>query len=502
MAKQKRARRTLKMTCASLMLSFLLALAACSGPATATISPSASAVAQPGATPATTHIPAPTPSNSPTTTVRPPTAASSTAAVPIPPSTVNATDWTTYHRDNLRTGYLPEMPDPGQLNVAWNTVLDGAVYAEPLVVGGHVLVATEMNTVYSLDAHSGQIEWHTNLGQAVTSDALPCGNISPLGITGTPVYDPATGLIFVVAEVSGPSHILAGLDVHTGEVRVRRSADPDGMDPVVNQQRAALLLSQNMIYVGYGGLYGDCGDYHGWVVASRTDGSGPLLAYQVPTEREGGIWAAPGPAMDATDQLYVSVGNGSAGQGDAWDYSDSVLRLSPALQLEDGFAPEQWPEDNARDADLGSLGPVLLPNGLVFIAGKSGTGYLLRADALGGVGGQLLSKPVCHAYGGAAVVGSSIFVPCNEGVQQIQITAGPNMTLGWRASETSGSPVVGGKTVYSIDPQGILYALDIQTGQVRAAVQVPTTSRFATPTLFGNQVFIGTMTGVVAVNAS
>ena len=147
--------------------------------------------------------------------------------------------------------------------------------------------------------------------------------------------------------------------------------------------------------------------------------------------------------------------------------------------------PRQWPK-----------------NGLVFIAGKSGMGYLLHADALGGVGGQLLSKPVCHAYGGAAVVGSSIFVPCNEGVQQIQITAGTSMTLGWRASETSGSPVVGGQTVYSIDPQGNLYALGIQMGQVRAAVQVPATSRFATPTLFGNQVFIGTLTGVVAVNAS
>ena len=500
MAKQKRARPTLKLPCASLMLAFLLSLAACSGQATGQISPTASTVTQPRASPATTHIPAPTPSNIPTATVLPPTAASSTAT--ITPSTLNATDWTTYHRDNLRTGYLPNMPDPQRLSVAWNTMLDGAVYAEPLVVGGHVLVATEMNSVYSLDARSGQIEWHTNLGQAVSSDALPCGNISPLGITSTPVYDPATGLIFVVAEVSGPSHILAGLDVHTGEVRVRRSADPDGMDPVVNQQRAALMLSQNMIYVGYGGLYGDCGNYHGWVVASRTDGSGPLLAYQVPTEREGGIWAASGPAMDAAGQLYVSVGNGSAVQGDDWDYSDSVLRLSPALQLEDGFAPEQWPEDNAADADLGSLGPVLLPNGLVFIAGKSGTGYLLHADALGGVGGQLLSKPVCHAYGGAAVVGSSIFVPCNEGVQQIQITSGTSMTLGWRASETSGSPVVGGKTVYSIDPQGTLYALGIKAGKVHAAVQVPATSRFATPTLFGNQVFIGTLTGVVAVNAS
>ncbi|MGH2514514.1 MAG: hypothetical protein ACRDHP_02565, partial [Ktedonobacterales bacterium] len=166
------------------------------------------------------------------------------------------------------------------------------------------------------------------------------------------------------------------------------------------------------MYVAFGGLDGDCGNYHGLVVASRTDGSGPLLTYQVPTAREGGIWATPGPVVDAQGNLYVAVGNGAA-TGGSWDHTDSILRLSPMLRLEDSFAPESWPSDNAADADLGSMGSVLLPNGLLYADGKSGRGYLLAANHLGGVGGQLQTLTVCSAYGGAAVSGQTMYIPCS-----------------------------------------------------------------------------------------
>ncbi len=434
---------------------------------------------------------------------RPAATAAARAATPgaaaAPASVPAASDWTTYHRDSARTGYVPEMPDPKELAIAWKTQMDGAVYAEPLVVGGHVIVATEGNSVYSLNPQTGEIEWHTNIGNPVSRTQLPCGNINPLGITGTPVYDPATGLVFAVAELVGPAHVLVGVDVRTGEVKVRQSADIAGMEPAPHQQRAALVLSQGMVYVAYGGLFGDCGNYKGRVLAFRTNGNGPVATFEVPTPREGGIWAPPGPAVDARGRLYVSVGNG-AETGGNWDRSDSVLRLSPNLQLEDGFAPTTWPQDNRRDADLGSLSPVLLPEGLIFIAGKSGTGYLVRADALGGVGGQLLEQPVCNAYGGAAVVGSTIFVPCNQGLQQIQVGPGPTLKLGWR-SQAPGSPVVGGHTVYNLDRTGNLYAVNADTGQVRTQVTVGETSRFATPTLYQDHIFVGTMNSVVAVTA-
>ena len=435
---------------------------------------------------ASTSVPA-------TATVARPTKAAATRTA------TNPGDWTMYHYDNARTGYVPDVPDPTHLAVAWNTPLDGSVYAEPLVVGGHVIVATEGDSVYSLDAQTGKIVWQTKLGQPATRAELPCGDISPLGITGTPVYDPATGLVFLVAEVTGPAHILVGIDAATGQVRVERSADLPGMEPASHQQRAALALGEGMVYAAYGGLYGDCGNYHGTVIGSRTDGSGPFLAYRVPTQREGGIWAPPGPVIDSVGNLFVSVGNGSAVTG-TWDHSDSVLRLSPTLQLEDGFAPDQWPRDNATDADLGSLGPVLLPGGYVFIMGKAGIGYVLHANALGGVGGQVTSSAVCHAYGGAAVVGSTVFVPCTEGMQQLQVGANGSVTVGWRAPGIPGSPVVGGHTVYVLDRSGTLYALDAASGQVRAKVSVGEVTRFSTPTLSEGHLFIGTTTGVVAVN--
>ncbi len=419
-------------------------------------------------------------------------------ATGAPNAPLSLSDWTMYHHDATRTGYLPDFPDPRQLSVVWNTRLDGAVYAEPLVVGTHVIVATEGDSIYSLDASTGQIEWRTNVGTPVPHSDLPCGNIDPLGITGTPVYDPASGLIFAVAEVTGPSHVLVGIDALSGVVRLRRPADPQGMEPVAHQQRAALALFRGLVYIAYGGLFGDCGNYHGWVVASRTDGSGPLMAYQVPTGREGGIWAPPGPAIDAAGHIFVSVGNGSETVGD-WDHSDSVLRLSSTLQMEDGFAPDRWRQDNLTDADLGSLGPVLLPGSLVFIMGKAGIGYVLHADALGGIAGQIQSKSICHAYGGAAAVGSTIFVPCNEGVQQVQVGPEGGLNVGWSARGVPGSPVVGGQTVYSLDRNGTLHALDMRTGQPRATVSVGATSRFSTPALAQGKVFIGAMSGIVAV---
>ncbi|HET8844706.1 MAG TPA: PQQ-binding-like beta-propeller repeat protein [Ktedonobacteraceae bacterium] len=417
-----------------------------------------------------------------------------------PPAT--ATGWATYHGNNARTGFVANAPNPTSLKSLWKHALDGTVYAEPLVVDGHVIAVTENDTLYALDASTGQIQWHTNVGRPVPLSDLPCGNIDPLGITGTPVYDPQTGLVFAVAEIEGPAHILVGVDIKTGEVKVRRVVDPPGIDAAAHQQRAALGLYGGRVYIAFGGLYGDCGNYHGLVVASRTDGSGTLLAYQVPTPREGGIWAPGGPTIDAQGNLYVSVGNGEVTQGN-WDHTDSVLRLSPSLQLMDGFAPQNWQSDNAADLDLSSLGPVFLPDGLLFIQGKSNQGYLLRTNHLGGIGAQLQTISVCGggAYGGAAVNDRVAFIPCTEGLREIQLGSGDRLTVGWQApQQVTGSPIIGGNTVYSLYPSGgMLYALNAANGSVRASIAVGTTTRFATPTLYQKSLFVGTTTGITAV---
>jgi outer membrane protein assembly factor BamB len=427
----------------------------------------------------------------------------SPGALSATPAPEASTDWTTYHANNQRSGYVTVMPDPTSLSGLWKRSLDGAVYGEPLVVGNEVIVVTENDSLYALNALSGQIIWHTNVGRPVPLADLPCGNIDPLGITSTPVYDPQTGLIFAVAEVTGPAHILLGLDAQTGQVKVRRIIDPASINPLAYQQRAALVLSQGKVYITFGGLAGDCGAYRGLVVASSTSGQGPLLTYQVPTPREGGIWEPAGPTVDAQGNLYVSVGNGEETQG-SWDHSDSILKLSPTLQLEDAFAPASWAQDNAADLDLSSLGAVFLPGGLIFIQGKSQQGYVLRADQLGGINGQIQSISVCSAgaYGGAAVNNGIAFIPCADGLREIKLTSSTTVGKGWQApSQVTGSPVIGGNTVYSLDPAGgTLYALNAGTGATRASISVGTTSRFATPTLFQHNVYVGTMTGIVAVS--
>jgi len=420
-----------------------------------------------------------------------------------PAAAVPGCDWPTYHRDNARTGYAGDVPSAGQLAPAWTAQLDGAVYAQLLVVGGRVLVATEANTVLALDAATGRELWRTTIGPPVPLSLLPCGNINPLGITGTPAYDAETDLVFAVAETRPDfAHTLVGIDAGTGAVKVRRVIDPPGSTPKAQQQRAALAVFRGSVYVALGGLFGDCGDYHGYIVSSRTDGTGPLAVYQVPT-KGAGIWAPPGPALDGSGRLFVAAGNGAATSG-AYDGSDSVIRLSPTLQPEDFFAPKDWAQENARDADLGSTGPTLLPGGFVFQAGKTTTSYLLRADHLGGVGGQLGSAEICRGFGGTATQGSTVFVPCSDGVRAVTVAPSGSMAVGWHAPAAfNGSPVVGGGLVWVLDVKaGDLTGLDAATGAVRTTRHVGPVTRFATPTLSGNHVFVGTMSGLVALTTS
>ncbi|TMM37723.1 MAG: hypothetical protein E6F99_11455 [Actinobacteria bacterium] len=408
-------------------------------------------------------------------------------------------DWPTYHKDNTRTGLPADFPAPRALSQAWKATLDGAVYGQPLVIGDTVYAATEHDTVYALAADSGKVRWSTHVGEPMPRSQLPCGNVNPLGITSTMVYDPDTRLVFALAETAGAHHTLFGLDAATGAVKVTRAAEAPKGTPVAHQQRSALTLYNGRVYIPYGGLYGDCGSYIGSVVGIPTTGTGAAISYAIPASREGGIWSPAGGIVH-NGRLLFPVGNGES-TGGSYDGSDSVIALDPDLHLKDSFAPGTWAQDNNRDLDLGSMTPVVV-NGYVLIAGKRGVGYTLRPDRLGGIGGQVAQAETCEAYGGAAVDGDMAYLPCTDGTRAVQVDAAGHLAVRWHAAvAAAGSPTLGGGALWVIDYDGgVLYALDPGNGTVRQQLKIGTTPHFAAPTLAGGRAYVGTLDAVVAIN--
>jgi len=415
-----------------------------------------------------------------------------------------ATSWPTYHADAARSGFVSGLPAAGRLAFGWSRRLDGAVYGQPLVIGSLVIAATENDTVYGLARATGRIRWKRHVATALPLSGQPCGDISPLGITSTPVY--YRGLVYAVAQDGRTRHVLVGLDPLTGQVRYRRSVpSPDG-HPYYDQQRGALAAGNGRIYVAFGGHFGDCGPYSGAVVGVPAAGPGalaePVVAYKVPSPKAG-IWAAGGPVIASDGTIYVGVGNG--GKSGPYDFSDSVTALSPRLHRTGVFAPASWLADNRGDLDLGSMTPALTGAGLILAVGKRGVGYLLRASHLGGIGGQLARLRVCTAFGGAAVRGATVIVPCSRGGPAAVRTRGGRLRVLWRGpAGADGSPVIGGGAVWvASTAPGVLYELNQRTGRVvhrlRLGSPLP---HFASPSLSGRLVLLGTLHGVVAVTGA
>jgi outer membrane protein assembly factor BamB len=391
------------------------------------------------------------------------------------------------------------MPAASGRLTATKITLDGQVYASPIVVGGTVIVATEQNRVYGLTP-TGQQKWSVQLGSPTDRSDLPCGNIDPLGITGTPVYDAPSRTVFVVASIGARvRHDLVALDPASGAIRWRRSVDLPGTDAQAMQQRGALTVLDGRVWVPFGGLAGDCGRYKGRLVGVPV-GNGESIAYTVPTTREAGIWTPPG-ATVLNGHLLVAVGNGES-VGGTYDFSDSVLELA-GTRLVGSFSPSSWAADNAADLDLGSQGPAVVDDN-VFIAGKSGTAYVLRAGDLGGIGGEHSQAELCRSFGGTAVAGSTVYVPCTDGVRAVRIDGQGRIVPSWHADESiTGSPVLGGGRLYSVNPgDGLLNALDPASGKVRERVLVGQTSRFATPAISGTRLFVPTLSGITIVDTA
>jgi outer membrane protein assembly factor BamB len=370
--------------------------------------------------------------------------------------------WKTYGGATSRAGVAHGAPAAPKLRKRFTRAVDGEVYAQPLIAGGRVYVATENNTVYAFST-GGKLVWKRHLGTPVPGGDLPCGNIDPSGITSTPVI--AGGRIYTVAFLrSGHEHVLFGLRLGNGSVAIRANVDP--ANRTVEQQRGALLAAHGRVYVPYGGLFGDCGPFRGAVV-SRTLGGRSRISYVTPAT-EAGIWSPAGPSAQSGG-LLVSTGNGGGGAvGD----QNSVVRLSSRLHRLAFFAPRNWRTLSAGDVDLSSLTPLPVSNGRVLQAGKEGLAYLLP-HSLGGVGGQLYSARLCDsgAFGAAAFRKPMAIVPCGGSLYGVRIESG-RFRVAWSSGNGGLVAVIAGNSVFSITRDGTLNQLRISNGKRIASQQI------------------------------
>jgi outer membrane protein assembly factor BamB len=366
---------------------------------------------------------------------------------------------------------LAPAPSAGHLSVRWKSrQLDGAVYAQPLVSGKCLLVATEDNSVYAFNYASGALLWHTHIAAPVPGGDLPCGNIDPSGITGTPVVDPKKNALWAVTFTPGasaPLHQLVELSLTTGKVLRRQAIVVPGANPAAEQQRSALGLYGGQVYVPLGGLYGDCNNYVGAVAGLSETGTPAPRYWKVPTERGAGIWEPSGAVVLADGDLLVSTGNGAAVPGDAFDGSDAVIKLSPQLKMAGYFAPADWAQLDTTDGDLDSTGPAEVPGNMGFQVGKSGVGYLFSLGNLGHIGGQLASTTVCAggAYGSDSVSGETVYVPCGSGLAAVKVVGRQLKVLWQSGTGKAGSPVFAGGRLFEETNDGVLHEVSASTGQ-------------------------------------
>jgi hypothetical protein len=345
---------------------------------------------------------------------------------------------TTAQYGNSRTGatLAETILSPSNVNSQgfgklFSIAVDGDVYAQPLYVphleisgmGKHnvLFVATEHDSVYAFDADapSSAPLWKVSFldpGSRITTVPpmdVSCPFIQPeIGISSTPVIDLKSGTIYVLARTKEHKQYvqrLHALDIGTGKekfggpVSIQASAERiqknsasirTDFDSLRENQRAALLLDRDKVYVAWASSC-DVDPYHGWVIAyaARTLRQAGSLNTS-PDGEQGGIWQGDaGAAADGRGNVFVVTGNGTfdAAEGGR-DYGDSVLKLAwqdQDLVVRDSFTPFNQEKLNADDLDLGSSGPVLLPDlsgahpHLLVVAGKGEGIYIVDRDRMG-----------------------------------------------------------------------------------------------------------------------
>ncbi|PYL51295.1 MAG: hypothetical protein DMF33_10930, partial [Verrucomicrobia bacterium] len=278
------------------------------------------------------------------------------------------------------------------LNFDGTGTIVGNVYAQPLYIEGGpngpmIIAVTESNNVYALNATTGTVIWQRNLGTSVSISQLFCGNIDPIGITGTPVVDLASRSLFLDALINGPTikHFIYSLNVDTGvtnagwPVDVNATANYNGMSFVslIQEERGALALVNGIVYVSYSGYVGDCQNYHGWVVGVDINNPSNVHAWAT-TAVGGGIWGHGGVASDGTN-VFVVTGN-TFNTGGNWMGGEAIIRLQAGPtwtgQPTDYWVPTNWFSLDNSDTDLGGVSatvvdvPGATPSQLVLALGK------------------------------------------------------------------------------------------------------------------------------------
>jgi hypothetical protein len=487
--------------------------------------------------------------------------------------TLPAVDVLTGHNDNARTGdnlqettLTPANVNPTQFGKRFSDPVDGQVYAQPLVVTGvslpgqgtHdlVIVATEHDSVYAFDAnHAGAPLWQTSFINPAagvttlsTADVHATAIAPEIGITSTPVIDRAAGTLYVVAmtkEVVGGQAVqvakLHALDLTTGadklppvviQAKVRGLGRVVRFDPRQELNRAALLLSDGIVYTAWAS-HDDQPKDHGWVIAYNAANLAPVGAFNTsPDGQLATVWQSGGGlAADAAGRPFLVTGNGtfSANQGGR-DFGNSVLRLAfGGGRVSDFFAPFNDVALSKGDVDLGSGGPLLLPDQagrhphLLLAAGKAGTVYLIDRDHLGGFSPardrvvQELRRVLQPEFGVPAFfdAGNGLqlvyYAAVDDQLKAFQLVNGVlSPAAAFVSADVFGYPGATPSVSANGTANGIVWALDQQTSALRAydATNVGTelysssdsggrdqldqVVKFTVPTVANGEVFVGT----------
>ncbi len=402
---------------------------------------------------------------------------------------------TQYHNNSKRDGLYVDsaFTQSAAANLTRDLNFDGTivgnVYAQPLYIEGGpsgpvVIVVTESNNVYALDASDGSIIWQRNVGDPVPLANIECSEVGSMGILSTPAVDLASRAVFLDAMVTPDDgttikHYIISLNVDTGAINpgwpvdVEMTAQYNGttFTAAIQQQRAALAIVGNTLYVGYGSM-ADCDPYHGWLVGVPINNPASVMAWAAATAsgqsdlHGGAIWGVGGIASDGTNPFpFVATGN-TINSGGTWGGGEAVIRFQPGPifsgNTSDYWAPTNWFELDAHNRDLGSSGPLLVdvpgatPSSLVVAMGKDDTAYLLNRSNLGGVADPVASLQItdcCNLLHQAAATyrtnhGTYVaFRPHGARLSTFRITATspPAIVLDWsvvRGNGGCGSPFV------------------------------------------------------------